>query len=351
MAVAQKRKGRFGSATQADVARAANVSSASVSRVLNGSSLVSPDVTQRVRKAMKDLAYIPHGIARSLALNRSGMIGAIIPTINNDIFAQAVNALMDRLREKNYTLLVSSSNYSLEAEYVLVQRMLENGVDGLFLVGADHDSDTVDFIHRSGRPFVFSYVAKRTKQGPTIGFDNEAASSTAIDHLVSLGHKNIGMFAGITDGNDRASARFSGAKHQLAKHHLVLDEASTCELPYTITAGREAFRKLAQEGKLPTAILCGNDILAMGILFEAAELGVNIPGELSVVGFDNHPLTKHFRPSLTTVDIRADNMAEIAADALIAAIELGSAIQSTTIESPLLIRETTAPPHIAERGR
>jgi len=342
--VTHRRTGRASLATQADVARAANVSSATVSRVLNGSSLVSPDCAQSVRQTMKELGYIPHGIARSLALNRSGMIGAIIPTINNDIFARGINALMERLRERNFSLMVSSCNYSLDLEGELARHMLERGVDGLFLVGADHDSHTIDMIRKSGRPYVFSYVAKRSKHGPTIGFENEEAAGQAIDHLVGLGHKHIGMFAGITDGNDRAAARLQGARGRLAKHHLALDEASSCELPYTIEASREAFRKLVHEGKIPTAILCGNDVIAMGIMFEAAELGVNIPDDLSIVGFDNHPLTEHLRPSLTTIDILADKMAEIAADALVDAIETGNTIQSTTVGSPLLVRGTTAAP-------
>lgn len=336
-----------GAPTQVDVARAAKVSTATVSRVLNNSPLVGRDAHERVLAAMRQLAYFPHGAARALALNRSHTIGAVVPTLDNDIFARGINALMARLREAGYSLVVSSSDYSLDAEATLIKRLLERGVDGLFLVGALRNPDAEEILARSGRPYVCSYVAGTAGTAPMIGFENAKAAAAVIDHLVGLGHRRIAMFAGETAENDRAKARLDGARRRLAEHGLALDEAATCELPYSITAGREAFRELLVTGELPDAILCGNDILAMGVLFEAAEQGVAIPADLSLVGFDNHPLTAHVRPSLTTVEIRADRMAAIAADALVAAIEDGGAIPSTVIDAPLLVRDTTAPPRIA----
>lgn len=329
---------------QADIARAAKVSTATVSRVLNHYPLVREEVRARVRRAMDKLGYFPHGAARSLVLKRSWTVGAVVPTLDSDIFARNINALMNRLRQHDYTLIVSSSAYSHETENHLVRRLLERGVDGLCLVGARRPGETVEMLNRSGKPFVYTYITSASASGPTVGFSNRGASATLVDHLVELGHRRIGMFAGITACNDRAAERLAGARARLKRRGLRLDGASTMELPYTIQAARTAFRKIAANGNLPTALICGNDILAMGVMFEAAVMGIAIPHQLSVAGFDNHPLTAHLSPSLTTIDVPADQMGEITADNLIKAIIDGVRLPNVVLPAPLLVRGTTARP-------
>jgi LacI family transcriptional regulator len=327
---------------QADIARAAKVSTATVSRVLNNSPLVREEVRARVNSAMDELGYFPHGAARALVLKRSWTIGAIVPTLDSDIFARSINSLMNTLRQSEYTLIVASSAYSQEAEKNLVRRLLERGVDGLFLVGTKRLPETVDLLKRSGKPYVNTYISGRSLAGPTIGFSNRAASAALVDHLVALGHRSIGMFAGIGEGNDRAAERLAGARARLKHHGLTLQPSATLELRYAIQPARTAFRALAEAGKLPTALICGNDVIAMGVMFEAAALGVAIPAQLSVAGFDNHPLTAHITPSLTTIDVPADQMGAIAADALVTAIAKGTPIPDVVLPAPLLIRGTTA---------
>lgn len=329
---------------QADIARAAKVSTATVSRVLNNSPLVREEVRARVRRAMDRLGYFPHGAARSLVLRRSWTVGAVVPTLDSDIFARSINALMNCLRQHDYTLIVSSSDYSYETEKILVRRLLERGVDGLVLVGAKRPAETVEMLKRSGKPCIATYITGSSSAGPTIGFSNRDASAALIDHLVGLGHRRIGMFAGITSCNDRAAQRLAGAAARMRRHGLQLHGPSTVELPYTIQAARAQFRAMHARKHLPTAIICGNDILAMGVMFEAAVLGLNIPRQLSVVGFDNHPLTAHLTPSLTTIDVPADKMGEIAANNLIQAIANGTQPPNVVLLAPLLVRGTTAPP-------
>lgn len=329
---------------QADIARLAKVSTATVSRVLNNSPLVREEVRARVRLAMEKLGYFPHGAARSLVLKRSWTIGVVVPTLDSDIFARSINALMNRLRQHDYTLIVSSSGYSFETEQRLVRRLLERGVDGLLLVGAKRPAATLALLKRSGKPYVNLYVTGPPSFGPAVGFSNRAASAALVDHLTGLGHRRIGMFAGITDGNDRAAQRLAGAVAAMKRHGLRLHAASTLELPYTIEASRTAFRDIRAKGDWPTALICGNDVLAMGVMFEAAAQHISIPNELSVAGFDNHPLTAHLVPSLTTIDVPADRMGEIAADNLVKAINDGDAPSNVVLPAPLLVRATTAPP-------
>lgn len=329
---------------QADIARAAKVSTATVSRVLNNSPLVREEVRARVSRAMDKLGYFPHGAARSLVLKRSWTIGAVVPTLDSDIFARSINALMNRLRQHDYTLIVSASGYSYDTEKQLVRRLLERGVDGLMLVGAKRPAETVEMLKRSGKPFLNIYITGTSSSGATIGFSNRAASAALVDHLVGLGHRRIGMFAGLTGSNDRAAERLVGACARMKRHGLKLHAASTVELPYTIEAARAAFRDIHAKGKMPTALICGNDILAMGVMFEAAAHGIDIPHQLSVAGFDNHPFTAHLTPSLTTIDVPADQMGEIAADNLVKAISEGVRLSNVILPAPLLARGTTARP-------
>ena len=342
----QKRK-----VDQVDIARAASVSTATVSRVLNRSPLVRPDLRARVERAMEKLAYLPHAGARALASNRTGMIGALVPTLENETFVRGINALERRLRVAERTLVIAASNYSLETETVQVRRLLGRGVDGIMLVGNVHAASALNVLRRTGVPFVATYVHEPSCRWPNIGFSNQAAMQRVAEHLVHLGHRDIGMFAGITQGNDRAAKRLAGMRVGLRQHGLALNPHATIELPYTIDAARSALARLAKLDRLPSALACGNDIIALGVLFEATDRGIRVPGDLSVVGFDNAPITAHVRPTLTTVDIPVEEMGERAAEALLYMIDTESLARSVKLEAPLLVRESTAPPRRRDRTR
>ena len=338
-------------AAQIDIAQAASVSTATVSRVLNRSPLVRPRLRARVERAMERLGYLPHAGARALASNRSGTIGALVPTLENETFVRGINALEQRLRMAERTLVIAASNYSSEIETMQVRRLLERGVDGLMLVGNVHAEPTLNLLRRAGIPIVATYIYEPNRAWPNIGFSNQAAMRRMAEHLVRLGHRDIGMFAGITQGNDRATKRLAGMREGLRRLGLELNPHATEELPYTIGAARAAFARLAKAGRLPTALACGNDILALGVLFEAAARGIRIPEDLAVAGFDNAPITAHIRPTLTTVNIPVDEMGESAAEALLYMIDTGNRARSVKLEASLLVRESTGPARQRDRGR
>jgi LacI family transcriptional regulator len=336
--------------TQADIARAANVSTATVSRVLNVSPLVRPDVRSRVERAIRKLGYFPHGAARALASNRSFTVGAIIPTLSNAIFATGVHAFEARLAQADYTILLAVSNYSAEAEAIQVQRLLERGVDALMLVGNDHTAPTTLQLRRAGKAYVNTWTFDAASRHPNVGFSNRKAIAQVADHLVSLGHRDIGMLAGITAGNDRALDRVEGLREALAMHGLQLAPRWFAEVPYSIGAARQAFGQMAERGALPTALVCGNDVIALGALFEALERGIAVPRDLSITGFDDLALVEHIRPALTTVHLAPEEMGAAAADALLTALESGRPVQSRELEARLLVRATTAPPSSSLRN-
>jgi LacI family transcriptional regulator len=330
--------------TQVDIARRADVSTATVSRVLNGSPLVKPKVREHVLTVMADLKYFPHAAARALASSRTYTIGAVIPTLNNSIFAASVNSFEARLQSANYTLLVAVSNYDLAVEEIQLQRLIQRGVEGLLLIGNAHTDAAYRILEDSGVVYVNTWAYNRSIRHPNIGFSNRKAARAIVDHLVALGHRRIGMLAGITDGNDRARDRMLAVREQLAKYGLQLMPEATMEVEYTIPAGRQALARLLESEKLPTALICGNDVVAIGVLFEAQRRGIRVPQELSITGFDNMPLIQDISPRMTTVNVPAQEMGEQAASAILSAIEKGARVRSREIEAQLIVGETTTVP-------
>lgn len=327
--------------TQEDIARAAGVSTASVSRVLNRSPLVTPQVRERVEAAIAALHYFPNQGARALAMRRTRTLGAIIPTLSNAIFAQGVNAFENAARERGYALILSLSNYDLDRERLLVRNMIEKGVDGLLLVGNDHRPDSFETLRATGLLHVCAWAHRDDAPAANVGFSNADAVAEVVDHLVGLGHREIAMLAGITTDNDRARERVRGVRNRLAHHGLRLDAGRLLEIPYSIREARRVFPAILRSR--PTAVICGNDVIAFGALFAAREAGVSVPGDVSIAGFDNLALSDELMPAITTVDVPTDAMGQGSADALIDALETDAPVQGRRLATRLLVRGSTGP--------
>lgn len=339
------RRRRGGSAadrpTVADIARAAGVSTATVSRALNDPMAVSAKLRDKVTRKVNELGYVPSGAARALASNRTFTVGAVVPTLNNAIFAASISAFEKTLSDNGYTLLVTVSNYDQPHEVELVRRLLEREVDALMLVGLDHHRDVWRLLDKSGCPVVAIWGHDDNPAIPCLGFDNAAAAAGAVDHLAALGHRRIGMVAGISAGNDRARARRRGVEQALRRHGLAVDPALFTEKPYSHNDGRAGLGELLQAAQPPTAIVCGNDVLAMGVMFEARDRGIAIPGDLSIIGFDNLPITEHLRPALTTIEVPSVAIGDASARAIVGHLKEGAPIASQEFATPFLKRSTT----------
>lgn len=329
-----------------DIAKAAGVSTATVSRVLNTPDVVGPILRKRVEDYVRELGYVRHGAARALASARSHTVGVVIPTLDSAIFSSGVNAMESRLRENGYTLVLSVTNYDQEQEFIQVRRLIERGVDAMILVGRDHDDDTIRLLTKRQCPFVTTWAFADQSEMPCVGFDNHEAAREATQHLINLGHTRIGVIAGLMAGNDRARDRVAGVKSALAATGMALDINDLIESDYEVVAGREAMNKLMgrPESERPTAVFCGNDVLAIGAIFEAQALGLNVPSDVSVVGFDDLPLAEHLRPALTTIHVPSRRMGQAAADFVLGAVSGEQEQESIALPTSLMIRETTASP-------
>ena len=324
-----------------DVAARAGCSTASVSRVLNRPDLVKVELRTRVQAAMRDLGYVPNSAARALRSRRTHIMGIVIPTLNYAIYARLAEGLQQRLLHHGYSLLVATSEYDLVAEEERARVLIERGVEGLVLIGDTHRPDLYQLLESSGTPYVNTYVYRSDEAHPCIGFDNRRATAEVTEFLLGLGHRTFGAISAITFGNDRAAERVAGVRTKLERHGLALPAEAVYERPYSIASGREGFRYLRALRKTPTAIICGNDVLAIGALMEARALGVGVPEQVSIVGFDNLELAANMDPPLTTVDVPATEMGERAADFLAARVSGQSVLRSLYIEPTLIARRTS----------
>ena len=327
-----------------DVAQHAGVSTATVSRVINNPEKVAAKNRMAVNTSIDALGYIPDGAARALASRHSRIIGAVVPTLDNALFAAGIQSLQRRLRQHDYTLIVASHEYDLDEELNEVRMLLRQGVDALLMVGSRHDPALLQLLEEKNVPYVNCWAWESDSLQPYIGFDNRKAARKITDYLLDLGHVELAVIAGRTENNDRAMDRVLGIKDATEARNLRLAPEKIIERSYSVKQGREAMRQLLQMDRLPTAVLCGNDILAMGAVAECQSSGIRIPEEISIAGFDDLDMSSQIKPALTTVYVPSAEMGENAAEYLVAQIRQETLEPPTEIETRLMVRETTAKP-------
>lgn len=327
-----------------EVARLAGVSTASVSRVINSPEAVGIETRMHVEAAVRQLGYIPNSAARALSRQRTTNIGAIVPTIDNAIFANSIQALQKRVGERGYNLLLAVSGYDPQIEYQQARGLIMSGVEAINLLGEYRLSETYELLERAGIPFVNTYTYRPNATHPCVGFDNSAASARATRHLIELGHRKIGMIAGIAGDNDRAAARLAGVRDAITQAGLPINEAWFVQRPYAVGEGAAGLRTIMMGSDRPTAILGGNDLLAMGALLEAPDLGLRVPKDISIIGFDDLELAAQLRPSLTTIRVPTTEMSNIAADYLLGTLEGLVMPHNTEVNVDLIVRESTTKP-------
>ncbi|MEQ8355329.1 MAG: substrate-binding domain-containing protein [Kiloniellaceae bacterium] len=341
----RRRRNDQPAATLKDVAVQAGVSTATVSRVLNSQGKVNRETEARVTEAVAALGYVPHAAARALASRRSRTVGAVTAALDNPIFAKGIQALESRLEQSGYGLLVASSNYEPARELKQVRTMVERGIDAIMLQGDSHLPEIYALLQRKGIAYINTWVYDAAAAHPCCGFNNEAAARNLANYLLDLGHRDVAMVGGITSGNDRARNRIKGVKAALAARGLDLPAQRVIERPYSVSDGRDGLRALlSMPGPPPTAVIGGNDLLAIGILLEAQQSGLQVPGDISVAGFDDIELSANISPALTTIHVPVEEICTLAGDYLVARIEGRAARDHVALEAKLVVRQSTARP-------
>lgn len=304
-----------------DVAMAAGVSTATVSRCLNAPDRVQEGTKLRVFDAIKVLGYTPNFGARVMAAKRTFTIGAIIPTMENAIFARGLQAFQEELHKRGYTLLVSSSAYRPDIEEEQIRKLVARGADGLLLIGEDRDEAIYRYLKRQEVSALIAWTYSSDAPLPCVGFDNRRSMRSLAEDVLKLGHDRIGVISGLIEGNDRARLRMQGIKEALASNGLDPGKLAVIETSYEIESGATAFDQLMALEQPPTAIMCGNDVLAVGAHKRARESNINVPGDISITGFDDIELARIVDPALTTVHVPHREMGRQAARTLVDLVE------------------------------
>ncbi len=327
-----------------DVAREAGVSPATVSRVLNHPGIVRPDLQAKVRRAITALGYAPDAVARALSLGRSSTIGAVIPTLGMTVFANGTAALQSRLREHGYTLLITNSEYDGDRELEEIKVLLERGVDGLVLVGDMVSAAAVTLAGQYRVPVITTYVNESQFAVPAIGIDNAEAMNRVLQLLLDLGHREFGVITDVAPHNDRQRARRRGLFAAFQTAGISLAPRRIAEVPYSVANGRSAFRRLMTMEPDVTAVICSSDAFAIGALAESRVLGLNVPRDVSVTGYDDVDISLHTDPPLTTVNVPAAMIGRLAADHIVAALNGWTPPATTKLPTQIMIRGSSAPP-------
>ena len=323
-----------------DVAQLAGVSTATVSRCFNNPDKVVSSTREKVMRIVNELGYTPHFGGRVLASNRSNTVGAIIPTMDNAIFARGLQAFQETLAEAGVTLLVASSGYDQTQEFQQIRTLVSQGADGLLLIGSARPTETYDFLARRQIPYVLTWNYRPSSQACTVGFNNRKAASLMAERVIEFGHRRLGMITAYTKNNDRAYDRVAGVRAAMKKSGLSSDELAIASTTYALSSGADAFETLMDGSPRPTAIICGNDVLAAGAIEKAKEMGLSIPGDVSITGFDDIDLAEVVSPKLTTVHVPHRRMGQAAATLLLETLNGKIATHSIELGTELVMRDS-----------
>lgn len=326
-----------------DVAALAGVSTATVSRCLNAPDKVIEATRTKVATAIELLGYAPNFGARAMAAQRTMTIGAIIPTMENAVFAKGLQAFQEELRLHGFTLLVASSSYLAQVEHDQIRALVGRGADGLLLIGHDRDPAIYRFLEAQRVPALVTWAYDAGADRPAIGFDNRAAMAQMAAQVIALGHRDMAMVSAPVAQNDRARARLSGVGDAMVAAGMVADDLYVVQVPYGIDAGASAFARVMQARPQTTAVICGNDVLAVGALRQARVLGLNVPQDVSITGFDDIDLSVVTYPMLTTIHVPHAEMGRRAAQSLVDLVLHGTPPSNCSLPVRLVLRQSLGP--------
>jgi len=322
-------------ATINDVAKLANVSKATVSRVLNQKGNVSPKVVQRVEEAIKQLNYIPSGIARSLINRTTGLIGLLIPDIVNPFFPMLARGVEDAAHQYGYTVLLCNTDNDIQTEERYLQKMQQQSVEGMILVSANWLSIS-ERLSTSQLPIVVCDRYRKDFFIDSVTVDNFQAGFEATQYLIDKGHQDI-VYISTSDSIESIWQRESGYKAAMRKHSL---NENVQYGTLTIESGYEVTQSLLRT-HIPSAIFTANDLVALGAMKAVQHKGLRVPEDVAIFGCDDIMFASISSPPLSTIQQPAYQMGVKAMELLIGKINGEREVRNITLEHKLIIREST----------
>lgn len=308
---------------------------------MNKIDTVGVDIRDHVLRVAATLQYAPQAAARALATQKSKVVGAIIPTLEDQSFAIAIEALQRKLQHHGYTLLLAISNYDPQEERIQIATLISQGIAGLLLVGSNRDPAIYETLVAKNIAYINTWVLD--SRHACVGFNNESIGITIAQHLLNLGHQDFAVIAQYSPESDRAAQRIVGVKKTLAAKGMKAPTMHMIESSHKIIDGQLVMSFVLQSNANISAVICGTDTLAFGAMIEARLIGKRIPEDISITGINNAEFSAHLSPALTTIELDATAVGANAADYLLRKIE--AQIVSRTIEIPfeLIVRGSTGP--------
>lgn len=324
-----------------EVARRANVSTATVSRVLNGFPGVRQKTQARVQRAIEELNYVPNPNARSLRVGRTRLFGLIISDVNNPFFPELIDAFESVAETRGIDVIFTHTNYNPERFDRCIRRMIERSVDAIAVMTSEVEEESLRQASQAGVPVVLLNQRDLMKQYPNIMVEYATGFCEALDHLLALGHRDIGFIAGPQSLNS-ARHRKNAFKTALKRYGLNVRAEWIAVGDMRLEGGRTAMEKLLECDPRPTAVLSSNDLMAIGALQVAYERKIRVPKELSLIGFDDIPFARMVHPALTTIRHPRREVALRAFAALQSAVAGEQPGPNVLLHPHLVLRNSTA---------
>ena len=327
-----------------DVARKAKVSTATVSRTINRVGTVDAQLTKRVWKAIEELGYYPNRQARALVSGRSRAFGLIVSEITNPFFPEIVQTFETLAVEHRYEILLTSTIHDPKRMALAVRRMIEGRVDGVAILTFGMEESLLEDLRFRNLPLVFVDVGPQAPRVSNIRVDYLEGIRQAIQHLAALRHERIGFVSGPLRLKS-AKARKDAYIASMKEIGLPVRPEFIIEGDHRLEGGKQALHEFWQRRRRPTALLCSNDMTAIGVLRAAFELGIKVPQELSVVGFDDVRMAGFMIPPLTTIRMSQSELAKIAFEALLREVGRDTPSPNGTeyqLKTSLVLRNSTS---------
>lgn len=324
------------------VAQRARVSIATVSRTINHAPTVNPTLAKQVWEAIGALNYLPNTQARALVSGRSRILGLIVSEITNPFFPELIQGFEDLAVENGYEILIGSTNYEPERMRRCIRRMMERKADGVAVMTFGIEQPLLDQLAGRKVPLVFVDLGPDLPGISILKVDYHRGIRQGVQHLAALGHRRIAFVTGPLRLHS-AQSRLTAFRKSLGECGIPVEDQLIVQGDHTMEGGMAAAEKLRTQRVLPTAVMCSNDMLAIGVLHELSRSGVRVPDEVSIIGFDDIRMASMMIPPLTSIRMSCADLASAAVSALRGHLE-GTPKREYKIDTHLVVRESTGFP-------
>jgi LacI family transcriptional regulator len=326
--------------TISDVARHANVSIATVSRVLNSSPLVNNDTAERVQAAIRQLSFVPHATARGLASRRTRTLGLVLPVIGREYFAPLLRGIEVEARQEGYHLLIETTE-TPDSTRPYLRGLGEHNTDGLIMFADSMEEKDLLRLHRNGFPVVLLQQSPPDGMDiPVISIENKSSAQKIVTHVIEVHNRRRIAFLRGQEGHEDAMWREKGYREALKNHDIPFDSSLVAYGGFDPYIAKEAVAKLITDGIEFDAIFTGDDDAASGVLAALHQVGKHVPQDVAVVGFDDAPFSRYLTPSLTTVRAPTEEVGRTAVRQLLSIIHTEQAEPLILLPTELVIRSS-----------